>query len=309
MGGKDEWWEFGCDCSEQLKWDWSWLDRIYCINLRSRPDRLLESQSEFHRVGLCKRILYYRPERPTDEEWQTYQCSLIARGKQDSVMTVTKGAYGCWRSHQAVMEHALRNGYNHILVFEDDVTFLSNLTPTIAKEVLPNLVSRLPVGADFLHLGYFPYAGHPVSSGHAFRLWRVKALCTVAYIVTFRGMQRICGADYTIPLDFWMLKNSQQYAVFPKIAWQRKSSTDVEEQWLGCPTTAIKQFGNVFYRSTQSIVDTFMLIILPLVLITIFLLLIAFAIRQLLISTKSHGRGEVDLDEMSSMKPREKTME
>lgn len=267
------WVRSGCGC-RQADWDWSWVDQVYCINLRERPDRFLESEAEFHRVGLCQHVLYYRPDRPTDAEWQAYQCGLIASGRQDPVMTVTKGAFGCWQSHKAIAEHALKNGHETILVFEDDIHFLPSLSRDVAGHDIPRIIQKLPDEADFLHLGYFPYRGYPVMGAPIGRLWRVKALCTVAYVATQKGIINLCRANYTLPLDFWMIKETNQFAIFPKVAWQRKSSTDVEELWLGCPTTAIKQFGNVFYRNNHTFVDTLMLIILPILALTLVLLLL-----------------------------------
>src|SRR4029450_5810919 len=39
--------------------DWSFLDAVYCISLKSRDDRMHEVSAEFHRVGLCQRVTFY----------------------------------------------------------------------------------------------------------------------------------------------------------------------------------------------------------------------------------------------------------
>lgn len=275
-----------CSCrggktrTTDIGWDWSCVDQVYCINLRDRLDRFVESMLEFHNVGLCDRIVYYRPERPSDQEWDDYQSWLKSSGKSDIFMTVTKGAYGCWKSHKTIAEHALQHGHKRILVFEDDVEFLSNLSPDFAAHTLPNLIEDLPENAEFLHLGYFPFSGFPVigfgGKSRFGQLWSVQAVCTVAYMATEKGMEKLRDANFTIPLDFWMIQNTHQYAAYPKIAWQRQSPTDVQEEWAGCSSTSIKEIGNKAYRNSQTPVDTFLIILLPIMIVALCLFFFAY---------------------------------
>jgi GR25 family glycosyltransferase involved in LPS biosynthesis len=272
-----------CGCrGGDYGWDWSWVDQVYCINLRYRVDRFLEAQCEFHRVGLCDKLLFYRPDRPTEQEWAKHQQHLTDTHNHDMIMTVTKGAYGCWQSHKAVTDHALKHGFKRILVFEDDIAFLSSLTKTVVQHDIPDAIGDLPKDADFLHLGYFPIRGLPVihSGKSAFgKLWSVKALCTVAYVATLKGMHTIQDAEMSLPIDFWMIKHSSQYALYPKIAWQRKSATDIDELWLGCPSNYVKELGNYVYRNNHGMIDTLMLVLVPLVLVLLLVLFLAYAIH------------------------------
>jgi GR25 family glycosyltransferase involved in LPS biosynthesis len=289
-------------------WDWSWIDQVYCINLRERVDRYLESQCEFHRVGLCNRVLYYRPEKPSDEEWQAHVQYLKDTNNQDSIMTMTKGAYGCWKSHKAIMEHAMHHNYKRILVFEDDIAFTESFEPSTLHN-LANTVQDLPQDADVFHLGYFPLRGTPVMHeglSTLGKIWSVKALCTVAYMATIKGMETIRNSDLSLPIDFWLTKNSTQYAIFPKVAWQRKSKTDVDERWFGCPTTSVKEFGNYIYRNFYSVVDTLILIIVPIILFLSFTILLAYAthitLRRLIVSaTLSSNSISVDHNSLTKI--------
>ncbi len=43
--------------------DWSFLDAAYCISLKTRADRGAQAAAEFHRVGLCRRVTFYRPDK------------------------------------------------------------------------------------------------------------------------------------------------------------------------------------------------------------------------------------------------------
>ena len=59
--------------------DWSFLDGVYCISLQSREDRVINVAAQFHKVGLCRQVLFYRPLRHPG-----------------------RGYIGSWESHRAV---------------------------------------------------------------------------------------------------------------------------------------------------------------------------------------------------------------
>ena len=79
---------------------WSFFDRVYCISLKERPDRLAQAAAQFASVGLADRIMYIRVDRhPTDCE------------------------QGIYASHMSCIRKGLAEGARHILIFEDDVVF------------------------------------------------------------------------------------------------------------------------------------------------------------------------------------------
>ena len=41
--------------------DWSPIEAAYCISLREREDRARAAEAQFHRVGLCRKVVFYRP--------------------------------------------------------------------------------------------------------------------------------------------------------------------------------------------------------------------------------------------------------
>ena len=90
-------------------YDWSFIDAAYCISVRERQDRVRSAAAQFHRVGLCKNIKFYRPQRNADN-------SIV----------------GIWESHRAILSHALKEGYRTVLVSENDVCFATWVTPQLA---------------------------------------------------------------------------------------------------------------------------------------------------------------------------------
>lgn len=77
------------------------IDRIYYINLTHRRDRNEQIQDEFRKMGI--------------PSTQYERFSAIHHREI--------GGVGCGRSHIAILEDALRKGYNQIMVFEDDFMF------------------------------------------------------------------------------------------------------------------------------------------------------------------------------------------
>lgn len=76
-----------------------YFDRIYCINLDSRPDRWESSLLEFNKIGINK----------------VHRFSAISN---------TDGAIGCRDSHLSIITEAKELGLEKILIFEDDFKFI-----------------------------------------------------------------------------------------------------------------------------------------------------------------------------------------
>ena len=96
-----------------------WFDRVYVINCAHRPDRLEEAKKHLNETGMVdtEKVIYY-PAIIGD--WTT--CPADWRSG--------RGAWGCLRSHQRIMEDVIHardeNGVPklmNVLVLEDDVIF------------------------------------------------------------------------------------------------------------------------------------------------------------------------------------------
>jgi hypothetical protein len=80
--------------------DISQIQHTYYINLTERPDRKAQIIQELQKVGINN------PER----------FNAIKR---------TSGAIGCSMSHLKCLENAKQQNWDHVLIVEDDITFLS----------------------------------------------------------------------------------------------------------------------------------------------------------------------------------------
>lgn len=82
------------------------FDKIYCINLPERTDRLKQFENNYAILGTGEVTVFkaVNGKELNDPDW-----------------LYNKGALGCRLSHLGVYKEALEKGYNKILVFEDDV--------------------------------------------------------------------------------------------------------------------------------------------------------------------------------------------
>jgi hypothetical protein len=87
----------------------SFFDRVYIINLKSRPDRRLEMIEQLKRIGLSlesRNIVLFEAIKPTDP------CGFPS-----------VGARGCFMSNLQVLRQARDERLSRILILEDDLNF------------------------------------------------------------------------------------------------------------------------------------------------------------------------------------------
>lgn len=188
--------------------DWSFAGAVYCISLQHRDDRAASAAAEFHRVGLCRQVTFYRPAK--------HEGSAVA---------------GIWNSHRHVVRRAARHGHRRVLVFEDDVQISRRLRPATLRRIA-DAVDGLPPDWTLFFLGHWPLWAYPVGR----RLLRVGSACAHAYIGSERLMEWFesnrsrKGADYVrlagkgVDAAYAALPGA--YAWFPMIAIQSASRSD-----------------------------------------------------------------------------------
>ncbi len=191
--------------------DWSFVDAVYCISLRERPDRSAAAQLQFQRVGLAGRVHFFRPAK-----------------HPKSPLT------GIWNSHQAVARHALAAGHKRILVFEDDIKFFGNVTARGLGHIARTL-EELPASWNLFYLGHWPIRVRFINR----RVLQTRSACTHAYIANHSLLHWLAVArfeDITIDpllrkrigrgIDAVFASIGSTYALFPMLARQSASPSD-----------------------------------------------------------------------------------
>jgi GR25 family glycosyltransferase involved in LPS biosynthesis len=117
------------------------FSKIYCINLDRRTDRYAECLIEFKKMNI-------EVERFSGVDGKAINVGVgwnIGR---------TVGAHGLLLTHIKIIEEAIKNEYNNILILEDDVKFIDNF-----YEKFDNKITELPNDWDLLYLGGINYFG------------------------------------------------------------------------------------------------------------------------------------------------------
>ena len=145
------------------------FDAAYCVNLERRPDRWARFKAgvphdwpfcEIERVPAIDGKLVTPPQH-----WNQ-----------------GGGAWGCFRSHQFLIEQALNAGLNSILLMEDDATFCEDFTERVTKflKAVPDDWGMLYLGGQHLFVKQNPpkpvdgrpgvFVPYNVNRTHAFAL-------------------------------------------------------------------------------------------------------------------------------------------
>jgi hypothetical protein len=189
--------------------DWSFLDAAYCISLKTREDRVTQAAAEFHRVGLCRRVTFYRPDKHP-----------------------RNGFIGSWTSHRDVARHALERGCERTLICEDDVLFTRRIRPATLRAV-ERALHALPADWTIFFLGHWPLAAYFVRHN----VLRTSSGCSHAYIASSRLLRWLRDHPWGVPgvqfsriagkgVDSAYAKLPGAYALFPMLAIQRVSPSD-----------------------------------------------------------------------------------
>jgi hypothetical protein len=204
---------------------WSALQnkmKFYCISLASRDDRVQAASKEFHRVGLCKFVQFYRPQK------------------------AKYFSYGCWSSHYnlAKMFHdrnVLNDNENesnkndnddadaYMTVFEDDIVFDLKYSPEQLVERVTHALISLNVERrsnkwQFMYWGNVSWWSMP----YAENVHRCAGLTTHAYTLSPRGSQWMMShppdatddGKHCVGIDRFMTHRVKSYCLHPMIAYQ-----------------------------------------------------------------------------------------
>jgi hypothetical protein len=178
------------------------LTAIYCISLQEQPHRAAKAAAQFHALGLCREVLFYRPVRRRDAE------------------------RAIWDSHRALAQDAIAKGFARILVLEDDVLF-TRPRETLVRRITAAL-RALPSTWWGLYLGHVPIQAYFLRPN----LLRVRSGCTHAYIANAPLLAWLASTppmSAEVAMSHWigpsidaaMSSLPDMYAMFPMIAVQR----------------------------------------------------------------------------------------
>jgi hypothetical protein len=185
---------------------WTFFDKIYCITLDSRPDRMREAKNQFALAGLDQRVEFI----------------VVIKDEENPER-------GIYQSHLRCLALGLEAGAQHILVFEDDVFFRG-----CSEERLHQACGFLQKTGiwDAFFLGCLT-SGSRRTDQEAVVQVRYRCL-SHAYAVNRAFAERIVREQWRgIPFDGLLQSCEARYfALRPMCAFQRLTSSDNKTVWL-----------------------------------------------------------------------------
>src|SRR5689334_14984660 len=185
-----------------------------CVNLDRRADRWQRMQAEFARHG----IVDVRRFSACDGN------ALVLPPNWKH----TAGAYGCLRSHVAVVQAARELDHESVLIFEDDAVFDSEFT---AKFV--SFAGEVPGDWDMLYFGAL-HKDEPVRvSDHVYRI--TKANSTYAYALKRTVFDAFVELNtrtaQVLDVNAYALhERFNCYCFLPNLAWVQSEYSDVQNR-------------------------------------------------------------------------------
>lgn len=182
------------------KWTKS-LSKIYVINLAKRKDRMLNAVNQLNKYSI------------PFERWEAIE--------------EENGAEGLRLTMEKLFKACIKEKYENVLVFEDDLDIIEK----DINEIMSKVMSDLPPNYDIIYLGC-QLCNCPSGFYNRNLLKGVdSAFATHAAIYSLKAMKDIVKGKMTAPIDNWIVGNIQQkkncYAVYPIVASQIVGKSDI----------------------------------------------------------------------------------
>lgn len=124
------------------------FDKIYCLQLAENKDRYNENQKQFASVGILDQVEYWWTCRRSFANDCASVCPNMISGFYDMIALQNPNTYGsvfnCAIEHYTIIKQSLLRGFEHILIFEDDISFNVN------EEQFDIAMSNLPENYDLV---------------------------------------------------------------------------------------------------------------------------------------------------------------
>lgn len=187
-----------------------YFDKIFVINLASRPDRWEHVLAQMAVLGIEK-----------FERFEAYQKPIDHHG-------FPNGNLGCTSSHRALYEIIAYHGWKRVLILEDDFAYCVD----DPQKTFQRMIGEVPENWDMLYLGGH-YAERPVArvSPHVIKIGRM--LTTSSYGITGAFARKIAPYISGIgPIDSLLsgfLAPNNCFIFQPRLFVQYPNWSDLQE--------------------------------------------------------------------------------
>lgn len=204
-----------------------YFDKIYCINLKSRPDRWAESLAEFERHNI-KNVQRIEGVQINPSEIIRYGNMGVRPDSQNSQSRIC-GRIGCLLSHLKIIKIAKQHQLSNVLILEDDIQFASNF-----QQLFESVISEIPNPWALL---YFGGNEKGIQEQISERIRKIDYMLMAHAVGIHQSMFDILIETISycqLPVDVYYAQFQNKfpcYTVFPYLAWQRASFSDIEQRF------------------------------------------------------------------------------
>lgn len=175
---------------------WYFFDAIYCINLERDVKRREKSRAIFEHFQIPVTFFKAIPDAVGDR--------------------------GCLASHRALYNLALDQGFQKILIFEDDIIPASKITPEKVRRCTDFMGTQ---AWDLFYLGAVPNIfSYFQRRTEVKNIYRIKGICTHAYALNRSALEKLKNIQYDpqTPLDYALRDDYalESFAVYPSLFYQ-----------------------------------------------------------------------------------------
>jgi hypothetical protein len=191
------------------------FDKVYCINLDKRPDRLENFKKEVEKYNLGE-----------FERFSAYDADKIDLSKYPPIYRV--GAIGLLLSNLDIIKDAKKNNYKKIIIIEDDCYFTDEILNIDSYfELLPKDWNLLYMGGN--HVTIEP----PIKIND--KVCKLHDTYTAHFVAINENMfdviEKSLNSEYK-PIDEIYVNLQKKYNVYsftPAIALQKEGFSDIEK--------------------------------------------------------------------------------
>jgi GR25 family glycosyltransferase involved in LPS biosynthesis len=210
-----------------------YFERVYCINLESRPGRLERFKNRLKRATgeTIDNKTIFRFDAVDGNKLTEFDMPTVMDGNERHWGS---GAEGCRRSHLGILTEARDLGLDNILILEDDVIFRNRSSEPVYEgfeNLLAGFMDNVPENWDMIYLGgnHWRGTGEQVSG----MVHVINSLTTHAYAVRHTAYQLIItnAVQHNKPIDLILAEEVQPhcnaYSSLPRIVGQEAGISDI----------------------------------------------------------------------------------
>jgi GR25 family glycosyltransferase involved in LPS biosynthesis len=183
------------------------IDKIFLINLPSRPDRLENATANLKKLGgMYEQFEYFEAVNgkalSEDELMELVTITgykTIKEGRVLDYQLPSRGAVGCALSHYRIWQKMIDNNYQNIIVFEDDL----NLNKDVDKKLVDEFIDNIPADYGIAFMDYMNVDKDGFEEVNKY--WKETVATavykTTAYVINIEAAKKFLTRAYPIDMQ------------------------------------------------------------------------------------------------------------